>query len=219
MRKMLLFLTVALVLCSASAWAFDDGDFQQWSTVALSYKINDDWKLLAEEELRWGDDWGNFYYTHTELGIAYSGFADWLVLGVKYRQIFEEKGRDFHYENRPHFNLKLKKDVDGWGLSTRSRLEYRDKEEGNDGWRYRNKFTIKAPIKLTKYEIRPYVADEIFYDCDDGDLYRNRLYAGVGYKLTKYVGGALCYLWQTTENSAGAWVDYNVLGTKVKFDF
>ncbi|MFC1809343.1 DUF2490 domain-containing protein, partial [Candidatus Omnitrophota bacterium] len=199
--------------------AFDDGDFQQWSTISVTYKVNDDWKVTGEQEVRWGDDWDDFYYTHTDLGIVYGGVADWLDLGVNYREVYEEKSKNFVFENRPHFNVTLKTDIEGWALSDRSRLEYRDKETDNNGWRYRNKLTLKAPFKLTKFEIRPYVADEVFVDLDAGDLNRNRVYGGVGCKLMEHVGAELYYLWQASENSSGDWVDYHALGAKLKFSF
>ena len=132
--------------------------------------------------------------------------------------MFEEKNGSWSYENRPHLNATLKYALEGFKLSDRSRLEYRDKETGDDGWRYKNKFSIKYPITVKGFEISPYVADEIFVDFIEEKLSRNRLYAGMDFKVLKNLKLDVFYLWQTSEKSDD-WTDYNVLGTKVKLSF
>ena len=144
--------------------------------------------------------------------------ADWVELGMNYRFIFEEKKSDWKYENRPHGNVTLKHKLEGFDFSSRNRIEYRDKEDGKDGWRYRNKFTVKYPIKLEKCEFSPYVADEIFVDFVEEKLNRNRLYVGVDFKILNNLKLDIFYLWQTSEKN-DAWIDYNVIGTKVKLSF
>lgn len=209
---------LSMLFCKGSV-AFDDGDFQYWNTESVSWKMSDDWKVKLEGEFRFGDGAGDFYYQHTDLGVTYSGLANWLDLGINYRQIFEkDSSNKWEYENRPHLNITVKKKIDGWSLSNRSRFEYRNKEEGNDGWRYRNKSTIKLPIKFTRFDIQPYIADEVFIDFDKEDLTRNRLYGGFSFKITKNLKGEIFYLWQTSKKS-GKWLDRNVLGTKIKFSF
>ncbi|MBU4140893.1 MAG: DUF2490 domain-containing protein, partial [Candidatus Omnitrophica bacterium] len=131
---------------------------------------------------------------------------------------FEEKNSDWKYENRPHLNATVKLKLGDFKLSNRGRFEYRNREGADTLWRYRNKFTIKFPFKLTQLEIQPYVADEIFVDFDKEELNRNRLYAGFSLKLLKNLKGEIYYLRQSSKKS-GRWTDYNVLGTKVKLSF
>lgn len=201
------------------SFSFDSGDFQYWNTESASWNMGDSWKAKIEEEFRFGDGAGDFYYQHSDLGVTYSGLADWLDLGINYRQIFEkDNNNEWEYENRPHLNITLKGKVSDWSLSNRGRFEYRNKEHGNDGWRYRNKFTVKLPIKFTRFNIQPYIADEVFIDFDKEDLTRNRLYGGFSFKITKNLKGEIFYLWQSSKKS-GKWSDLNVLGTKIKFSF
>jgi len=100
---------------------------------------------------------------------------------------------------------------------TRAGFEYRDKENADPKWRYRNKFTIELP-KFIQLEIQPYIADEIFVDFKKEELNRNRPYGGVSLELWKNLKGEIFYLWQSSK-SGGRWVDYNVLGTKPKLSF
>ena len=216
--KIMFLLCVVLSFVGKNLLAFDDGDFQYWNTESFSVKLADDWKFDAEAEFRFGDDASDFYYQHSDGGITYSGLSKYIDIGLNYRFVFEESGSDWEYINTPHLNLTLKTELEKFKISDRSRFEYRDKENGNDGWRYRNKLTVKFPLKLTDLNIQPYVADEIFVDFDAEDLNRNRLYAGLGFNIYKNLNGDIYYLWQASKSS-GKWKDTNVIGTKLKLAF
>ena len=207
-----------VVMGSKPSFAFDDGDFQYWNTESASVKINDHWKFNIEEEFRWGDDIRDFYYQHTDVGLNYSGLADWLDVGFNYRAVFEEKSDDWTWENRPHINANLKMKFDDISVSNRSRLEFRIFREKEDKPRYRNKTTIKFPVKWTRYAWQPYIADEIFYNFDSARMTRNRVYAGFGGEITDNVKGEFYYMLQSNRSS-GVWTDTNVLGSKLKISF
>jgi len=89
------------------SFSFDDGDFQYWSTVSVSKKLADNWRLSLEEEARWGNNAGNPYYNHADLGVTYSGLASWVDVGLNYRHIHEEKSDDWKVENRLHSTMSL----------------------------------------------------------------------------------------------------------------
>lgn len=211
-------LSIFILLFCASGFAFDENDFQYWNTESVSWKINDKYKTSFEAEFRYGDDASNFYYQHTDLGITYSGLTKWLDVGLNYRLILEEKKTIFRYENVPHLNATLKGEVFDFAVSNRSRIEYKEREEAEDYWRYRNKTTLKLPLKLTKLEIQPYVADEIFYDFNVESLNRNRLYSGIGFKVLKNLSAEIYYLWQSSKSNDN-WSDTHALGTKLKLSF
>jgi len=103
-------------------------------------------------------------------------------------------------------------------LSNRSRFEYRDRENKEDLWRYRNKTTVKFPLKLTNLKLQPYIADEIFITLNDDNVDRNRFYSGVSFNLSKDIKANIFYLWQTSR-SGHQWKDINVLGTQLKILF
>ncbi|MDD5432738.1 MAG: DUF2490 domain-containing protein [Candidatus Omnitrophica bacterium] len=203
----------------SNAYAFDDGDFQVWHTEQQEWKINNKFKATMEEELRLGDDGGNLYYQHYDVGIVYAA-QKWLDLGLNYRQIYEKKGSDFKEENEPHINATIKWALAGFTFDDRNRLEYRHYDWQEDSWRYRNKFNVKLPWKFTKFEIQPYFADEIFLNLNGIDLNKNRFYSGLGFTLTKNLKGEIYYMLQSSKASGtGIWADANVLGTKLKVSF
>ncbi|MBN3039853.1 MAG: DUF2490 domain-containing protein [Candidatus Omnitrophica bacterium] len=201
-------------------FSFDDGDFQYWSAASASVKINEKLKLSFEEESRFADDADQYYYQHYDLGLAWSGLAKWLELGASYRHIYEKSKEEWYQENRPHLNVTARANIFDFGLSNRIRFEYRNrhKDKAEDYWRLRNKFTVRLPLKITKFEIQPYVADEIYYDYNVEGINRNRVYAGFSFKIIKNLNGDIYYLWQSSEG-AGKWEDINIFGTNIKYSF
>lgn len=210
---------VCYYACNKPCLAYDDEGFQFWTTASASIDVNKDWKAKFEEELRLGDDGGNLYYQHSDLGFTYTSLAKWIDLGLNYRQIFEKDGRgEWRQENQPHFNVTLKTQLFEFNLSNRSRLEYRDRENREDTWRYRNKVTVKFPLEMTPLKLQPYVADEIFINFDKEDFNRNRFYCGFSLKCSKHIQGEAYYLWQSSE-SGGEWKDVDALGVNIKVYF
>ncbi|MDD5347653.1 MAG: DUF2490 domain-containing protein [Candidatus Omnitrophica bacterium] len=199
------------------AWCWDDADFQFWHTQQQEFKLDSNSRLTLEEEFRWGDDASDFYYHHYDVGYLY-GAGKHLDVGLAFRKIFEEKKRVFKEENRPELNLIVKTEIAGWKIEDRNRFEQRFIESAKDYGRYRNKLTLKLPWKWTRFEIQPYVADEVFVDLDKTNLSRNRLYSGIQAAVTRSIKAEAYYLRQASK-SAGSWSDLNVLGLRCKVSF
>jgi hypothetical protein len=221
-RIKVLKLSIAVVVLSlfsiAKIYAYDDGDFQVWNTEVEEFKINQDVKIAFEQEFRWGGSAKEFYYQHYDIGFFYN-LQKYLNVGGGYRHVLSRSRDKFLIENEPYITATLLWDLAGFKFDDRSRLEYNHFDYKDDTWRYRNKFTVKAPWKLTKFEIQPYLSDEIFILFDDSQrLNTNRFSAGLGMTITKNLKGEIYYMLQDTKNS-GKWTDINVLGTKLKLSF
>lgn len=208
----------AVLMMSASAYAYDDGDFQVWHTESQELKINKVSKITFEEELRWGDDAGELYYQHYHSGYVYAVNKN-LDLGVNYRQIYDKTGDKFKEENRPYINATVKWGISGFKFDDRNRLEYRHFDYREDLWRYRNKITAKFPFKFTKIEIQPYMADEVFISFLGRALSKNRAYCGFLMSFTPNLKGEIYYMLQSDKTASGKWKAANVLGTKLKLVF
>jgi hypothetical protein len=211
----------ALFFFSGVCLGYDDGDFQYWSTATFSFDLNNDWKVDFSEEFRFGDDGGELYHYFSDLGFTYKSLAEWIDVGFNFRLIREraDSKSEWKTENRPHLNVSLKGKLFDLGITNRSRFEYRDREDSEDFWRYRNKTTIKFPFELTDFKLRPYVAEEIYVDMrGDNIINRNRFYSGFSFKLSKNLDSNIFYLWQTSK-SGGEWKDLHILGTQLIFKF
>ena len=214
---------VGLLICagffSGHCWAYEDEGFQFWATASASFDNGKKWKGKFAQEFRLGDDGGHLYYEHSDLGFTYTGVANWIDVGFNYRQIFEKDGGgEWWQENRPHFNITLKMQLFDLDLSDRSRFEYRDRENKDDLWRYRNKITVKFPLELTPLKLQPYIADDVFINFDKEDFNKNWFYSGLSLKVSERLKGEVYYLWQSSE-SGGEWKDVDVLGLQMKFYF
>jgi len=91
-------------------------------------------------------------------------------------------------------------------------------EDKDEAWRYRNKLTVLFPFKFTDLEVQPYIADEVFIDFHGAKFNRNRLYAGLKFKVIKNLKADVFYLWQTSKKKSKR-IDYNVIGLKLKLVF
>ncbi|MGB2630651.1 MAG: DUF2490 domain-containing protein [Candidatus Omnitrophota bacterium] len=195
------------------ASAYENGDLQLWNTDSIEARLNENLKVKVEEELRFGGDISELYYTHTDGGFTLKVNGN-LDLGLFYRLIYEKKKGKWKEENRPHADATLKWDLSGFKLSDRNRLEYRDFEDEDCKWQYRNKLTAQFPWKWTESDIQPYLADEIFVDFQGEKFYRNRFYAGFTMKIIKYLKADIYYLLQNSEKK-DKWTGYNVIGIKL----
>jgi len=210
---------IITILSSGICFAVDDSDFQYWSSASLSFDIHKDWKAIVTEELRMGESAGKLYFHYTDVGFVYGGLADWLDLGFDYWQVYgKDSSGSWMEEHRMLLNATLKGNLLDIDFTNKSRFEYRDRENKDDGWRYRNKLTLKFPMELTALKLRPYIADEVFFTLDEADYTANRLYAGFCIDLAKNLKGNIFYMWQSTRTS-GKYIDINVIGTYLTFSF
>jgi hypothetical protein len=200
-------------------FGFDDGDFQFWSTAGASVNLSKNWAATFEEEIKYGDNAGHFYYHHTDLGFVYKGLADWVSVGFNYRQTSEEDATGiWREEHRPHLNATLTSRLFGLDVSDRSRLEYRDREIQKDIWRYRNKVTVRLPVELTQFRLQPYFADEVFLNLAGEMFDKNRFWSGFFIDLAKNIKGEIYYMLDSTKSGAN-WKETNVLGISLKVAF
>ena len=211
---------------TASAFSYEDGDWQLWQTDSISGKLTDNLKASAELEFRFGDDMSEFYYQHSQVALDYK-INDMFSLGVAFREVYElntktELDDDWYSEHRPLINGSISWKWSDWKLKNRARVEFRNFEIKDNTIRFRNKIGIKSPWKWTALKINPYIEDEIFMEEHKSGIYRNRLYVGVGMELLDagwgVLKGALYYLWQADEKD-DEWENTNALGLKFKLGF
>ncbi|MDP2911690.1 MAG: DUF2490 domain-containing protein [Candidatus Omnitrophota bacterium] len=218
MKKQIVLVMALLLIVTAMAYAYDDGDFQVWNTDVEEFKINNNSKIALEEEFRWGDNANEFYYQHYDAGFFYN-LEKYLNIGGGYRHIYELKNGKFKQESEPYITATLLWDIKGFKFEDRNRMEYRYFDYQADSSRYRNKITMKLPCNLTKIGIQPYLSDEIFISFGGTNQFnQNRFSSGIGMNLTKNVKAEIYYMLQSAKSS-GKWTDINVLGTKLKVAF
>ena len=238
MKRILRGLAGGVLLCGSAAWAYDDGDWQLFLKAEAGGKTECGLEPKVEQELRYGDDMSEYYYTETYLSLGYK-VTDWFKPVLGFAQIYErvntaryqESGEAYsqksdHYwkqEQNPRLDLYFSTKLKDWGLEDRVRMEYRNKDDAANYMRYRNRIRVKSPWEWTSVKLNPYVAWEMNYE-DDSDkeasdrLNRHRLYAGMGAKLGKQWKGGAYYMYEDNKK-AGEWTHLNVLGLELAASF
>lgn len=217
MKNKRLLLVVVLGLCAGAARAYDDGDWQFWNTDTVELKLNDQWKTSAQGEFYFGDDMSEWYYRHIDVGAFYKA-CRFLSLGASFRYLEEKKNGEWLHEYRPHACATLSGKAWGFKADMRNRIEYRDKEEGTDGWRYRNRVRVRLPFAWTPFKITPYVCDECFVDLNGRELNQNRIGGGLTSSLAPSLKLNVYYLAKHDKKTDG-WKLTHVLGMGLDLQF
>jgi hypothetical protein len=208
------------VVAGFKAYAYDNGDFQIWNTDAEEVKIGKDTKFVMEQEFRYGENAGEFFYQHYDWGFAWA-FDKRLEIASGYRLVLEKYKKKWRESDEPYVNITPKIGLFGFNLEDRNRIEYRHFRFAYDQVRYRNRFLLKYPFEFKTITIAPFCSDEIFVSSNGSGWNQNRLESGLEFGLAKYVKASVSYMQQQvrTGTSTDKWFTANVLWMKLKVAF
>jgi hypothetical protein len=173
-------------------------------------------KISLQEEFRFKDEGSSFFYQFTDLQLKYSVSKYFDVFG-DYRLIFKQKEGEWDQSNvlMPGFTIKYPTEKFGkFEIRTRA-------EAGVDlspvTWALNVQPKYNTPWKWTRFDLNPYVANEMFFDIrNDMEYTVNRIRAGVDMKLSKKVSASVGYYYETAFDKK---TDANVVSAAVKFEF
>lgn len=208
---------MALIVLLASACpllAYDDQDFQVWSTFSVIHDT-DPWHFKLEEEVYFKNDARDLEYQHTEVG-AWCTISPQMEAGLAYRQIEAMSKGDWKTEYRPLGYFTLRAEAQGLKLDDRNRVEYKILEDQDDIVCYRNRLTAAYPVKVGGFDMEPYASEEAFIDTDQGRWNQFRSILGVRKKLSAWARLDVYYLWQTVDKKT-MWLDAHIFGTSLSF--
>lgn len=213
-------LLAAVIFCACHGAAARGAEgFEYWTTVGTCFYVGRQWHATVSELLKLGEDAQQFAYHHTDLGLVYTGLADFVDLGFNYRHAYKRyASSDWLEERRPHVNATFRSRLNRIIIANRARVEYRDKDYAPDQWRYSNKITLGLPYEFTKWRFSPFIADQFYVDLDGFHLNKNKIYSGFSFAPSKKVAAALQYVWDTDE-TYDEWTNTNILWLQLKFYF
>jgi hypothetical protein len=162
------------VLLLVSLFSFGQ---EQWTTMNISGKLNNDWSVAMEGEQRISYSMGKIRYLHYDFGVIRK-INDDLKIGFFYRELYEIKKGIKVNEVRPHIDAFY---VANKHWKFRIRLEYQDKEIAEDVLRFR--IRPNYDFKLFKNG-DPYIQTELNFT--KVGFTRNRFNAGVTINLGKF---------------------------------
>jgi len=208
---------LSLFFIFKTSFAFEDKDWQFWPRVSFEGALADRWKLYLDEEFRIGNNMADLYFHRSDFGIAYE-VTDWFILSLNYWHDYNMKNSQWSQEKRPHINLTFKWKLGKFKFQDRNRFENRFQPGKDSFWRFRNRLTLTPSLRFTKYNIQPYLADEVFFDFKENEVNRNRIYVGFIIKLLKNLSFDGYYLLESNKQLE-EWSVYNVIGAMFKVSF
>ena len=195
------------IACVASA----SDEWQYWNEFVTERELGSRWSLEVAVEQNLFDDFDEFGMWNVQVRPFYE-VGGLLSLGLEYRYERERDEGSWATEHRYSFIPVLKHEWREWEFKLKTMVEYRDKE-GDDEWRWREKLKIGYPCRCAGLSFTPWVAEDVFYMFDAGQILQNRASVGLSTEITGWLEATLYYLNRQDKKGVG-WVHTHVLGTE-----
>jgi hypothetical protein len=173
-------LPALLLACLLASQPRAESDFGVSYNLLVKVDIDEDWFVISRSNLATRDNNGETFLTYTGAALGRELSEAW-SLRIGYRHAKLKIGERWRSEDRPFIEAYGATVRDGWRLTNRSRVEFRNYEDGSDDIRLRTEFGARAPWSLTPIGLRPFVEDEIFYGMDADRVEANWLTLGVSW--------------------------------------
>lgn len=138
-------------------------------------------------------------------------------LGAGYWLERKEADGSWTSENRLLLPLIIGWTAKPWLFQLRNQLEYRDLEDDQDRWRFRERITVKWPVQVGQLSVVPFASEEVFYDFTVERMNQNRAAVGLSVPWGKHMTWTMYYANKADRD--GDWSTVNVLGTEVALKF
>ena len=201
-------------------------DFQVWNETAIAFplirtkdekgKVTDRVSFLLLGVLRLGQN--RLVPVDERIGFAFDirvnkNFT--FTPSYLYRHV--EPGRGRHgTEHEIRFEITYERPFKHFSIKDRPRIEYHARNSRSDTVIFRNKLTLKLPVKRDGKELfTPFIADEPFYDFHQKRWNSNEFSVGIGKKLNKTVSAEAFYLLRNTHLSLPK--QTNAVGVNLRF--
>lgn len=217
-RRILCFL-VFMLLCSI-VWA----DWQWWNEFETNFEPIDKVEVYATAEQKFQNDMSDIYCYNFAIGGVYM-FNKYLEVDLSYlfererEYICDDTWDDWLDENRIRFGPIIVWEMIGLKFNDRNRFEYRDLQDRENKWRYRNRLMAKKDILIKDFVFTAFMSDELFFDLEGEGLNKNRFAIGVAKEITDFLEFELFYLLESCKSDSSWNHDTNVLGTVFVLSF
>ncbi len=172
----LTFLLVVLYVPSTQA----EEDWGASHNLLVKKRINEDWFMLSRSNLATRHNNEQIFLGYTGVSIGYQVNRKCSVR-AGYRMARFRIGENWRTERRPMIESYYGSIHDGWRLTSRSRIEFRQPDWRKNDVRLRQEFTATAPFKFTRLEMQPFVENEIFYSTLNDWVEANWTTAGLSF--------------------------------------
>jgi hypothetical protein len=207
-----------------------NNDHGFWFEQNLSGKLSHHWSFLLHTEQHWGVNYTRFYNQINDLvllqdatrflNLCSDSIVKEFLIGGGYDltdRIQKNTRGKFHWVlvRRSIVEAHLSLQLLGFTIKQRLRREYENfvRKHYINYSLVRYRVIINSPWKFTRWNINPYVMDEIFVRRDTfnknaqkgliGGLYNNRFRIGVNIDLTDKLSSAIYWQWRIRKHKPG----------------
>lgn len=180
---------IALMLLSASSIKAQTGS---WNILDAKIKVNKNWSVFTEAQLRSLNFYDAFYYYELKGGATFQLSKNVSVTGgLGTYQTYSPGGNfktpELNNEFRTWLQLDMAQEIKRLRIEHRYRIE---QQWASDGFHNRFRYRLNATLPIAKKNIAPktfYVnsSEEVFFTTNSPYFIKNRFFAGCGYVFTK----------------------------------
>jgi hypothetical protein len=217
MRKVIVLIFWVSILLNITKPAFAERDWEYWSRYSFEAPLTKEISYLIKPEWRIKDDMTDKYLFKLEQAIAFK-LNKYLELVPYYVWQESKSGGKVDRADLAYFDTTAKiplKELFDLKIIDRFRYQYNFDKELTV---FRNSARLTRAFKIGKYELSPFIEDEIFYDTKLDKLNENWASIGVLLNLNKYANIGVSYLLDT-KKKGNDWTYANVLVTSVSIKF
>lgn len=174
-------LVTIITLATLSQYVFGETGWEANATIkfkaeSVGFEGSNAWFVIQHRDNWDASNNHNSEHWQTVIGTSTANTK----YGVGYRYVTE----DTSTEHRPFVFFTPKTSVGDFSISARSKLEYRIRDNKQDGFRYRIKPKIGYRVYVGSTTTTTiFIGNEITYDMTDGDWGSNKIEAGLAIKI------------------------------------
>lgn len=199
-------------------------DLEQRTSIDISKKLNEHWKLSLNQEFRFTHNASNFDTYFVGLGVDYR-FNKHFSLGADYR-FYQNKNKEgfFMSQQRWSADLMYKQKLSRFSVSYRLRLQNKDDDfmtsaSGDNLFQLRNKFSVDYNIK--NFKLDPFFDVELYRSFENpgsSEFSKLRWTLGLNYSLKEFGGVEFFYRLDNELNQPNNKNTY-IVGLGYKYSF
>jgi len=217
MRKITFIASFILIILSITNFSLADRDWEYWSRYSFDVPVTKKISYVIKPEWRIKDDMTDKYLFKLENAIAFQ-INKYLELAPYY--VWQENKTPSGNDRSDLFYLDVTgkiplKEIFDLKMIDRMRYQYNFDKKLTI---WRNSIKLTKAFKVGKYELSPFIEDEIFYDTGLDGINENWASAGVSLPLNKYANISVSYLLDT-KKKGNDWSYANVFVTGLSFKF
>jgi hypothetical protein len=186
------------IVFTAHAW--DSSENQVWLEGALKGQLSETLSYRLGEQVRYNEAGFNHYYRHTEPCIQWKFASGWTFAPAFRYSTATQKGVT-RSTTAWHLNLVNTTSFLGMDLQSRARMYYSDPHGSPEETDFRPKLCFSPTQGWTLLKAKPFLADELMINLDQGRVYLNRLTLGIKCSPVKRVSLCAFIAQDRVENS------------------